>query len=177
MRVGHDISLDVTLDAGVPIDDVTSKSHAIDMERPDAAQARVRLKEQLVIPNKDFVLRYDVAGKTISDALLTHRSEKGGFFTLILQPPERVTVEDVTPKELVFVLDTSGSMSGFPIEKAKETMKLALDSLYPADTFNLITFAGDTRIFSFPHPCRRRPRIFRRPKSFWLRGPAAGEPR
>ena len=58
---------------------------------------------------------------------------------------------DVTPKELVFVLDTSGSMEGFPIEKAKETMKLALDGLYPSDTFNLITFAGDTDIL-FPQP-------------------------
>jgi Ca-activated chloride channel family protein len=83
--------------------------------------------------------------------LLTHRSGKGGFFTMILQPPERITQADVTPKELVFVLDTSGSMMGFPIEKAKETMKLALDSLYPSDTFNLITFAGDTHIL-FPQP-------------------------
>ena len=81
----------------------------------------MHLKNSAVIPNKDFILKYDVAGKNISDALLTHRSEKGGFFTFILQPPERVTTEDVTPKELVFVLDTSGSMSGFPIEKAKET--------------------------------------------------------
>src|SRR5260370_5769323 len=78
-------------------------------------------------------------------------SANGGFFTLILQPPERVTAEDVTPKELVFVLDTSGSMSGFPIEKAKETMKLALDNLYPSDTFNLITFSGDEHIL-FPAP-------------------------
>jgi Ca-activated chloride channel family protein len=83
--------------------------------------------------------------------VLTHSSGTGGFFTLMLQPPERVTVEDVTPKELVFVLDTSGSMSGFPIEKAKETMKLALDNLYPSDTFNLITFSGDEHIL-FPEP-------------------------
>ncbi len=151
MRAGHDISLDVTLDAGVPIDSLNSKSHDIDTERAGPARARVRLKSGSVIPNKDFVLKFDVAGKKISDALLTHRSQRGGFFTLILQPPERVTVEDVSPKELVFVLDTSGSMNGFPIEKAKETMKLALDNLYPADTFNLITFAGDTKIL-FPDP-------------------------
>ena len=151
MRAGHDISLDVTLDAGVPIDSLNSKSHDIDTERTGPARARVRLKSGSVIPNKDFVLKFDVAGKKISDALLTHRSQRGGFFTLILQPPERVTVEDVSPKELVFVLDTSGSMNGFPIEKAKETMKLALDNLYPADTFNLITFAGDTKIL-FPDP-------------------------
>lgn len=151
MRVGHDVSLDLTLDAGVPIASLASKSHEIDIDGSGGRQAHVRLKSNEVIPNKDFVLRYDVGGSAIQDALLTHRSDKGGFFTLILQPPLRVTSEDVMPKELVFVLDTSGSMSGFPIEKAKETMKLALDSLYPADTFNLITFAGDTRIL-FPEP-------------------------
>lgn len=150
-RSGHDISLDVTLDAGLILDDVNSKTHNVDIQRTDSHSARLRLREGSTIPNKDFVLRYDVAGRTIQDALLTHRSEKGGYFTLILQPPDRVTVEDVRPKELVFVLDTSGSMQGFPIEKAKETMKLALDSLYPSDTFNLITFAGDTRIL-FPKP-------------------------
>jgi Ca-activated chloride channel family protein len=151
MRAGHDVSLDVTLDAGLPIDALSSKTHEVDIERPDNRRARVRLQNGAEIPNKDFILRYDVAGKKLEDALLTHRSSQGGFFTLILQPPERVTAEDVMPKELVFVLDTSGSMSGFPIEKAKETMKLALDNLYPSDTFNLITFAGDTNIL-FPEP-------------------------
>ena len=151
MRGGHDVSLDIQLDAGLLIDSVESKTHPVTIERPDVRSARVRLTESNTIPNKDFVLRYDIAGKAVQDALLTHRSAKGGFFTIILQPPERVAVQDVTPKELVFVLDTSGSMNGFPIEKAKESMKLALDGLYPSDTFNLITFAGDTSIL-FPQP-------------------------
>src|SRR6266404_5527624 len=151
IRAGHDVSIDVALDAGVPIDVLDSKTHDVSVERPDDRRAIVRLKDQAAIPNKDFILRYDVAGKKIEDALLTHASDKGGFFTLILQPPDRVTAEDVMPKELVFVLDTSGSMSGFPIEKAKETMKLALDNLYPYDTFNLITFSGDEHIL-FPEP-------------------------
>ncbi len=151
MRSGHDISLEVNLDAGLIVDDVSSKTHPIDVQRPDNRSARLKLKDSETIPNKDFILRYDIAGKAVQDALLTHASDKGRFFTLILQPPERVTAEDVTPKELVFVLDTSGSMSGFPIEKAKETMRLALDNLYPSDTFNLITFSGDTHIL-FPQP-------------------------
>ena len=151
MRAGHDISVEVSLDAGVPIDVLNSKTHQVIVERPSDRRARVTLQEFATIPNKDFVLRYDVAGKKINDALLTHYTGASGFFTLIVQPPERVTAQDVTPKELVFVLDTSGSMSGFPIEKAKETMKMALDSLYPHDTFNLITFAGDTHIL-FPEP-------------------------
>ena len=89
----------------------------------------------------------------------------GGFFTLMLQPPDRVPPEEITPKELVFVLDTSGSMSGFPIEKAKEAMKLALDGLNPRDTFNLITFSGDTHIL-FPNPVPATPENLRRAHEF-----------
>ena len=164
-RAGHDISIDVSLDAGLPIEELKSVSHEVEVERPEPARARVRLKDLNAIPNKDFVLRYDVAGRKIGDALLTHRGARGGYFTLILQPPDRITVEDVTPKELVFVLDTSGSMSGFPIEKAKETMGLALAGLYPQDTFNLITFAGDTAIL-FPEPVPATPANLAKAKRF-----------
>jgi len=152
-RGGHDISIEVNLNAGVPVEEIRSGSHEIETLNLSAASASIKLKNQKTIPNKDFVLRYDVTGKRIEDALLTHRDERGGFFTLILQPPDRFTTEDVTPKEIVFVLDTSGSMSGFPIEKAKEAMKLSLENLYPNDTFNLITFSGDTSIlFEKPVP-------------------------
>lgn len=164
-RAGHDISIEVALDAGVPIDGLTSKTHEILLERTASNRALVRLKNQAVLPNKDFILTYEVAGRRIETAVLAHRAERGGFFTLILQPPERVAVEDVTPKEIVFVLDTSGSMSGFPIEKAKEAMKLALDGLYPRDTFNLITFAGDTAIL-FPEPVPATPENLRKAQEF-----------
>jgi Ca-activated chloride channel family protein len=165
MRAGHDISIEVKLDAGVPIDWLQSTPHEVDVARADLHRAVVRLKDQATIPNKDFILKFDVAGKTISDAIMTHRGAQGGFFALILQPPERVTAADVTPKELVFVLDTSGSMEGFPIEKAKETMKLALDNLYPSDTFNLITFSGDTNVL-FPQPVRATRENLQRAQSF-----------
>ncbi|HEX8737421.1 MAG TPA: marine proteobacterial sortase target protein [Pyrinomonadaceae bacterium] len=152
-RAGHDISIEVRLDAGVPVETFASKSHQIESNRLSANSSLIKLKNEKTIPNKDFVLRYDVAGKKIEDAVLLHRAEKGGYFTLILQPPDNVRPQDATPKEIVFVLDTSGSMNGFPIEKAKESMKMALDGLNPQDTFNLITFAGDTSIlFDKPVP-------------------------
>lgn len=150
-RAGHDISINVNVDTGVSLDSLKSTLHEVEVERPAPNRANVRLRNQQTIPNKDFILRFDVAGQKINDALLAHRGNAGGFFSLMLQPPERVTAKDVTPKELVFVLDTSGSMHGYPIEKAKEMMKLALDALYPQDTFNLITFSGDTHIL-FPEP-------------------------
>jgi len=168
-RAGHDISVEVALDAGVPIDDLKSTNHEIDAERPTAHSAFVRLKSKAEIPNKDFILKFDVAGRKIEDAVLTHRDGRAdpgeGFFTMILQPPDRVVVEDVMPKEIVFVLDTSGSMMGFPIEKAKEAMKLALDGLYPQDSFNLITFAGDNHIL-FPQPVRATEANLRKAQEF-----------
>ncbi len=164
-RAGHDISIEVALDAGVPIDWLRSTLHEVEVDRPTNNSALVRLKDQNIIPNKDFILRYDVSGRKIEDAVLTHHGQTGGFFTMILQPPDRVTDADVTPKELVFVLDTSGSMSGFPIEKAKEAMKQALDGLHPQDTFNLITFAGDTHIL-FPAPVPATRENLRRAQAF-----------
>src|SRR5215213_447436 len=164
-RAGHDISLEINLDAGVPIVGVNSESHETEVQQINEARAVVRLKDRATIPNKDFLLKYRVAGDTINDAVLTHRSARGGYFTLILQPPQRVAAEDVMPKELVFVVDTSGSMSGFPLVKAVETMELALDNLYPHDTFNLITFSGDTSIL-FPEPVLATPENLRQAKQF-----------
>lgn len=152
-RNGSDISVEVNLNAGVPVEEIKSISHDIQQVNFSPSIARVTLKDEKTIPNKDFILRYDVTGGKIQDAVLAHRDERGGFFTLILQPPDKIAPEDRTPKEIVFVLDTSGSMSGFPIEKAKEAMKMSIDGLYPDDTFNLITFAGDTSIlFEGPVP-------------------------
>ncbi|MCX6628137.1 MAG: VIT and VWA domain-containing protein [Candidatus Solibacter sp.] len=160
-RAGHDISVDVRIDAGVPIEAIESRTHDVAVERPNPRQAVVKLRDKAVIPNKDFILKYGVAGRRVEDAVLTHT----GYFTLLLQPPDRVQPEEIAPKELVFVLDTSGSMSGFPVEKAKEAMGLALDGLNPRDTFNLITFAGDTHIL-FPKPVPATPENRRQAREF-----------
>ncbi|MBK8147557.1 MAG: VWA domain-containing protein [Acidobacteria bacterium] len=173
VRAGHDISVEVNIDAGVPIESVESRTHQIEAAMVTASSYNVKIKDSDVIPNKDFVLRYDVSGKRIEDAILTHRGPKGGYFTLILQPPDNPRIEDVTPKEIVFVLDTSGSMGGFPIEKAKESMKLALDGLNPRDTFNLITFAGDTAIL-FPEPVPATPENMSKAQAFLASREGAG---
>ncbi len=172
-RAGHDISIEVSLDAGVPIEEFRSTSHEIDWDRTSVHSARLNLRHARVIPNKDFILRYDVSGGRIEDAVLVHKASaarpkdlrSGGFFTLILQPPDRIPESEITPKEIVFVLDTSGSMSGFPIEKAKEAMKLALEGMHSDDTFNLITFAGDTHIL-FPEPAPATAENLKRAQQF-----------
>lgn len=155
-RAGHDISIALNLDAGVPIEGLRSPTHAIDVQRTGASSANVRLRNASEIPNKDFILRYDVAGPSIVEGLLTHAdravapsargSAQNGYFSLVIQPAERFPEFDVTPKEIVFVLDSSGSMNGFPEEKSKRLIDYAIDGLYPGDTFNVIKFSGDTAV-------------------------------
>lgn len=152
-RAGHDLSMTVRIQAGLPISDLKSTLHEITVEHPDgdATRAVVRLKEGAALPDRDFVLGYRTAGDQITDTVLTHTDERGKFFTLVLQPPARVKPDEVVPRELIFVLDTSGSMSGFPLETSKSLMRRAIENLRPADRFNLITFAGDTTMMA-PKP-------------------------
>ncbi|MCZ6806521.1 MAG: VWA domain-containing protein, partial [Deltaproteobacteria bacterium] len=152
-RSGHDIRISVNLNAGGPIRGIESLQHEIDVDYLDDRRhsAAIRLRNKAEIPNRDFVIRFRTASDEITDTLLTHTDERGKFFTLILQPPKRVPPEWIVPRELIFVIDKSGSMSGFPIETAKATMRRCIENLNPGDTFNLMTFAGGVG-FCFPEP-------------------------
>lgn len=159
-RAGHDIDIKVTIDTGGPgIVDLKSVLHELKtterITRDDGLPRKMTLALAKAdeIPNRDFVLNWRQTADTITEATFTHTGRLGNYFTLILQPPERVDNAQAVARELIFVLDTSGSMSGFPIEKAKAVMAKAIDSLRPQDTFNLITFSGDTRIlWNKPRP-------------------------
>lgn len=152
-RAGHDVSLAVTIDAGVPLMNVRSVLHKIETEHSKgSSKAQVRLASEKTIPNKDFILQYETAGGEIEDALLFHtRADEGGFFSLILQPPLHPRTSQITPKEMIFVIDTSGSQMGWPIEKAKETMKYCIENMNEEDTFNLMAFSN-TVVKLFPRP-------------------------
>jgi Ca-activated chloride channel family protein len=152
-RAGHDIRLTIHLDAGTEIFDLHSTLHEIRSVSTGKGQATVTLANKAEIPNKDFILHYRTATDTIGDTVLLHTDTRGTFFTLIVQPPRRLRPEQAVPKEMLFVIDRSGSMSGFPIEKAKETMRRAIEQMNPHDTFNLLSFSGGTgRCFAAPVP-------------------------
>jgi len=125
-RSGHDIALQVDLDGGVAIEELVCRSHATATERRSPERMSVSLKPEDSIPNKDFVLRYRVAGEHIKSGLFTHRDERGGFFTLMLHPPQDLQRLARQPVEMVFVLDCSGSMNGEPIKQAKAAIARAL---------------------------------------------------
>lgn len=138
---GHDISLRVDIDAGVHIEEFNCRSHQIERESSSPEKLIVSLSPADRLPNKDFVLRYRVAGDRIKSNLMTCRDGSGGFFTLMLYPPKDADSLARQPLELVFVLDSSGSMNGRPIAQAKEAIKRGLKLLQPGDSFQLINFS------------------------------------
>jgi Ca-activated chloride channel family protein len=141
LRSAHDISLSVELDAGVAIENVASSSHVIELDRPSPSRAVVRIAGTDTIPNKDFTLTYQVAGAAPKLGVLAHRDGGTGTFMLIAQPPEAPPPEKVTPREIVFVLDTSSSMRGAPLAKAKELIRRVLWTMRSDDTFQIVRFA------------------------------------
>jgi len=140
-RSGHDVSVQVDLQAGVAVEEIACPSHRVDIREHSPAHATVALRPEDHIPNKDFVLRYRVAGDRVKGGLVTARDERGGFFSLMVYPPAELRRAQRQPVEIVFVLDCSGSMYGKPIEQAKSAIRRGLDSLQPGDSFQLINFS------------------------------------
>jgi Ca-activated chloride channel homolog len=140
----------VSIAGGMELHDVSSPSHAIhtafaadhksasldlDASAPDAGQ-------------KDFVLHYQLAGEAIQSGLLTFQGAKENFFLMMVQPPHRPATEDVVARDYVFIVDVSGSMSGFPLDTTKKLMHGLLSRLRPTDTFDVELFSGASKLFA-----------------------------
>ncbi|NEP14214.1 MAG: after-VIT domain-containing protein [Symploca sp. SIO2C1] len=146
-RSGHDINVTVDIDAGVEIKDVHSPSHQIQIER-EGCQMRVTLSRRDTIPNKDLILRYQVAGDRTQTTVLSQADERGGHFAVYLIPAIEYPQEQFVPKDVVFLIDTSGSQHGEPLKKCQELMRRFINGLNPNDTFNIMDFSDTTHQLS-----------------------------
>jgi len=162
-RNGHDISLSLRLDAGVPIQGLKVANHEAEVVRKGKKRAEVTLSPTDSIPNKDFVLRYHVMGKKPEMAALGHTGDYTdtrrlghGYFMLMIQPKEDERLTKSPPREIVFLLDVSGSMRGQKTEKVKEAMRDMLKLCRDIDTMQVITFASRTQqLFEKPVPVNK----------------------
>lgn len=168
LRSGHDVEIDVVLDAGVPLGEIRSPSHRVEVRKDDSTRAVVRLAEDDRIPDKDFLLRWSVSADDPRLAVLAHRDGVDGFFTLLVQPKGAIEAAEAMPKEITLVLDTSGSMHGVPLAASKRFVERALTELGPRDTFNLVAFAGTAERLS-GEPLFNEPASVERALE-WLRG-------
>lgn len=146
-RSGHDISLAVHLNAGVKVEELDVPTHRTTSHK-EGNLADITLASDDAIPNKDFVLRYRVAGDHLKSALLATRDDRGSYFTLMLYPPASLNNLPRKPLELVYVLDCSGSMEGRPLAQAKAAIRTALTRMGPDDTFQIIKFSNDADLMS-----------------------------
>ncbi len=147
----YDFDINTEIFAGMPISDIKSKSHKIKIEFTDADNfdAEIKLEEgQKKSGNKDYILNYSLAGKNIQTGLLLSRNGTENFFLLMLQPPKKIETEQLPPREYVFILDVSGSMSGYPLGVAKKVIKKLLSNLSSSDFFNILLFAGSSELLS-----------------------------
>ena len=142
-RTAHDISLSVSLDAGVPIQDIQIVNHTAEVDRVEASGATTVLSPADSIPNKDFVMKYAVVGEKPEMAVLAHsKGPEQGYFMLMIQPKLDAELAEAPPREIVFLVDVSGSMRGEPTQKVKETMHHFLRLTKPKDTVQVITFSN-----------------------------------
>ncbi|MCB1099081.1 MAG: VWA domain-containing protein [Verrucomicrobiae bacterium] len=147
--------ISASVHGGMPLASVACDSHPVKIAYKDETSAEVQLDESETNGsnggNRDFILRYAIAGNEVGSGLLLHQAAEGegeNFFLLTVQPPARVEKGDVSKREYVFVVDVSGSMSGFPLNTAKALMAGLLKEMRPTDRFNVLLFAGSSKVLS-----------------------------
>ncbi|UCH23330.1 MAG: AgmX/PglI C-terminal domain-containing protein [Deltaproteobacteria bacterium] len=146
----YEFDITVKLAAGgLPIQKVTCPSHSVDMHyiSPDSASVSLHHDERRG-GNRDFILKYRLAGGKIKTGLLLSDGENEQFFLLMVQPPKRVIESQIPPREYIFIVDVSGSMHGFPLDVSKKLLKDLIGNLRPIDRFNVLLFAGGSSMLS-----------------------------
>lgn len=144
------VSLDVRIDGGVPVRNIESPTHALSTRELDPKNWQVGLAEGRTIANKHFVLDYDLRGDKTDAGLLAEWNEEfgEGYFSLLIEPPAELSDDEIVPREMVFLLDASGSMRGKAMESSRSYMRRALEDLRPTDTFRIVRFGDEAHEFS-----------------------------
>jgi Ca-activated chloride channel family protein len=137
------------LAAGLPIQNVACTSHKVNIHYDGPSRASIKLDpSDKNGGNRDFILKYQLAGGQVQSGVLLFEGEKESFFLLMLQPPRRVSVGQIPPREYIFIVDVSGSMYGFPLDVSKKLLKDLIGNLRPTDRFNVLLFSGGSSLMS-----------------------------
>jgi len=147
----HPVRIDVDVDAGFPVDEIQSRYHAVVSEPASETRYHVRLRDEEVPADRDFELAWKARpGAMPKSALFKEVRGDGTYALLTLFPPAGAYAEQSRlPREVVYVIDTSGSMEGESIQQARKALLLAIDRLKSGERFNVIQFNSVTsRLFA-----------------------------
>ena len=143
-----DYDLRVHINAGMPIKQVASSTHKINVNYTHLKTAEVFLSKSNTNPaNRDFILNYSLRGDQIQSGVLLYEHEDENYFALLMEPTAQVLPEAIPPREYYFIVDVSGSMNGYPLEVSKTLMRNLLCDLRPTDVFNVQLFASSSTVF------------------------------
>lgn len=132
----------VNLSTGVPIENLKSITHKINISKDQETAAKVTLADKSTFAgDRDFILTYELTGESMHSGLTLYEGENANFFQLSVQPPERYNPDDIPPREYIFALDVSGSMDGYALDTAKTLISDLVSGLKETDRFNVILFS------------------------------------
>jgi Ca-activated chloride channel family protein len=139
----------VDLAAGMPVQNIICSSHKVAVKYHGPTSASITLDpSERNGGNRDFILKYRLAGNRVETGLLLYKGAEENFFLLMLQPPKKPADKEVLPREYLFIVDVSGSMHGFPLDMSKKLLKDLIGSLRTGDKFNVLLFAGGSSLMS-----------------------------
>jgi len=142
--------ININLDAGLALDKIYSPYHDIELDEQDN-QYQIRLKQGSTLANRDFELIWQPNASDVPKAALFTEELNGETYALIMMVPPTVEKTETLSREIIYVIDTSGSMGGQSIIQARAALELALMRLKPGDRFNVIQFNSITsQLFSQP---------------------------
>jgi Ca-activated chloride channel family protein len=145
----YTFDITVNVAAGMPIQKLFCTSHKVKVNYNGSSSASIMLdKSEESGGNRDYILKYRLAGDQVESGLLLYPGERENFFLLMLQPPKRVTTAQIPGREYIFIVDVSGSMYGFPLDISKKLLKDLIGNLRQSDKFNVLLFAGGSTLMS-----------------------------
>lgn len=146
--------IDLTIRSPIGVRRVGSPSHGVTPKFRSSDEVDVAFVStgDDVVADRDLVLRWQLAGNQTETGVLMFRAPKGeageNFFVVLGEAPPEVKAEEAPPREVIFVVDVSGSMAGFPLEIGKRLVRDLVDELRPQDRFNMLFFAGSGSMMS-----------------------------
>jgi Ca-activated chloride channel family protein len=143
----YSFNINVHIAAGMPISDIRSTSHEVDIKYTNKTIADIKLKNSEEFEgNRDFIIQYQLSGNKIESGIMLYEGQNENFFMAMIQPPKTVISSEIPPREYVFIVDVSGSMRGFPLEISKKLLRNLIGNLRSNDKFNVLLFAGSSSV-------------------------------